>query len=74
MIEAIGVIVSLIFKWYKASGKKQHRYIGFVMSIVLSCFWIFFFLNRGLCWLAFYSCVGAGICCRGIWNNRNDGN
>lgn len=69
-MEAIGVVISLLVKWYKAGATNKHRFVGFAASLVVSCFWIYYFINNNQNWLAGHSFVGMSIAVRGLINNR----
>ena len=70
MFEIINVIITNISKWFKSSGRKNYRRIGFYMSLIVSLLWVVYFSNHKQYCLASNSLVTIFMAVRGIGNNE----
>ena len=70
MIEAFGVLIAVINKWYKSSRFQKHRYVGFIGTVFVAIYWSIYFGFQSMWWLAIYNVLNLVIAVRGVKNNR----
>lgn len=70
MIEAFGVFIAVINKWFKSSRFKKHRYTGFVGTVFVAGYWSIYFGLHSMWWLTIYNILNIAIAIRGIRNNK----
>lgn len=69
-MEFFGVLVSICTKWFKSSALEKHRKTGFILTLMLSVYWIVFFILNEQYWLSFHSVTTFSMAVRGVFNNN----
>jgi len=70
MLECMGVLLSLLTRWYIAGARKKQRRTGFILTIFAASYWFLFFAYCNLWWLVLYNIINISIAIRGIRNNK----
>jgi hypothetical protein len=70
--EFIGVVFSLVSRWYLTGNSNKARIIGFSVSIVAFLYWAVYYALAGMPWLMLNAIGIVGFSIRGLFNNKGE--
>ena len=66
-------IISVVSKWYRSSGHKNNRWLGFLLQSIPIGFWMFYFIVTEQPWICVITASNAFFVARGLFNNKSKG-
>jgi hypothetical protein len=69
ILEWVGVVISWLVKWFKASDKMDVRKLGYYVACFLNVYWGYYFFKQGQYGFVTNAVVNMLIVARGIRNN-----